>query len=312
MAQYLQSVNQIMSDVLARIDDAVLFGENIDKGSHISGLSRNLRVTGNGRIINVGDCEATHCGLGFGLMMSGVTAVLFAKQLDFMLLGMDHFVNTYNLIRAGCTRGALGAFTVVTVVYDQGLQGPHSSFNALGDMCSMARVPGYTITNAADAEHVLKGQLARPGFRFITLSQRLCGREILDIKALYAAEDSSLFQYSDGDDLTIACFNFSLPQGIELQRMVADRGRSAALFTINQVPSLEVDVLRESVARTGRLVVIDDSKSCNLAGPGVAFESIRGFAASRVAVIRRSVVDFGVSPEVFEPELGNALAEVGL
>ena len=50
-------------------------------------------------MINVGDCEATHIGVGFGLMLNGVHAVLFAKQLDFMLLGMDQLVNTYNFIR---------------------------------------------------------------------------------------------------------------------------------------------------------------------------------------------------------------------
>ncbi len=311
MGSYLATVNQIIADELASLPGLVLYGENIDKGSYISGLTRNLRVSGNGRIINVGDCEETHCGVGFGLMLNGVSSVLFAKQLDFVILGIDHFVNTYNFIRCSRHPATLGAFTIVTVVYDQGLQGPHSSFNALGDICSMARVPGYTITNVGDARSIASTQFARPGFRFVTLSQRLCSREIIDLDVLYPVEDAAVFQYADGEDLTIVCFNFSLPEGLELQRRAAERGKSASLFTVNQVYPADWTSIARSVARTGRLVVLDDSKSVNLLGSTVALETTKGLDA-RVALLHRTDVDFGVSPDAFEVDHDAALAGIGL
>ena len=37
-------------------------------------------------------------GVGFGLMLRSVNSVFFMKQFDFLLLGIDHLVNTYNII----------------------------------------------------------------------------------------------------------------------------------------------------------------------------------------------------------------------
>ena len=311
MSSYLATVNKIIADELAGLPDFVLYGENIDNGSYVSGLTRNLSVSGNGRILNVGDCEATHCGVGFGLMMNGVSSVLFAKQLDFMILGIDHFVNTYNFIRCSCEAAALGAFTIVTVVYDQGLQGPHSSFNALGDICSMARVPGYTIVNIGDTHHIASSQLAQPGFRFLVLRQRLCAQDILDLDILYAAEDASVFQYADGEDLTIVCFNFSLPEGLEIQRRAADRGKSASLFAVNQVYPADWTPISRCVARTGRVIFLDDSKSVSPLASAVALETTRN-SDVQIAFLHRKEVNFSVSPDLFEVDHEAALAELGL
>ncbi len=74
----------------------LLFGENIDTGSRIAGLARGLKVNPAGRILNVGNCELTHIGLGLGMMLDGGNAVVFMKQLDFLLLGIDQMVNTFN------------------------------------------------------------------------------------------------------------------------------------------------------------------------------------------------------------------------
>ena len=47
-------------------------------------------------IINTPNLENTLVGTGFGLMLSGLQAAFFMKQQDFLLLGVDHLVNTYN------------------------------------------------------------------------------------------------------------------------------------------------------------------------------------------------------------------------
>src|ERR1700686_5231319 len=102
MASYITSLSQTLGAECARVPRAVLLGENINNGSRIVGMCRNLVVPDGGRIINVGDCEATHVGVDFGLMLNGINSVLFAKQLDFILLGVDHFVSAFNFIR--CSR----------------------------------------------------------------------------------------------------------------------------------------------------------------------------------------------------------------
>jgi pyruvate/2-oxoglutarate/acetoin dehydrogenase E1 component len=299
MSNYITAVNELIVAATAKLPNAVLYGENIDTGSRISGLSKNLKTPEGGRIINVGDCEATHCGVGFGMMLDGGTAVLFAKQLDFMLLGIDHFVSTYNFIRCR-PRTDLGSFTIITIVCDQGLQGPQSSFNALGDICSLARIDGYTLTNRQDSLHVLTHQLGKPGFRFIALGQRMFGAEVLDLNLVDAAPDSSLFQYSEGDDVTIVCFNFSLSNGVALQQKLAERGFAASLFSANYVTRPNWVRVAGAVARSRKLIVLDDSKSVQTRASGLVCALLSSVGTFRhVVVTRGDAVEFGVSPEEF-------------
>ena len=84
---------------MSKHDELVLFGQNINAGSCLGGLTRNLKVKENSKVINSTNSENTLCGFGFGLLIGGVNSILFMKQLDFLLLGIDHLVNTFNIIR---------------------------------------------------------------------------------------------------------------------------------------------------------------------------------------------------------------------
>lgn len=298
---YINGVNRLIASEVAGIPGVVLYGENVNVGSHISGLTRQLIPGEGGRVMNVGNCELTHCGVGFGLMLGGATAILFAKQLDFMLLGVDQFVSSYNFVRAARDADRLGSFTVISIVCDQGLQGPQSSFNALGDLCSLARVSGYTLTNGADAKQVLGYVLRRPGFRFVCLSQRLFGEEIAEPVILYAAPDLSVFQYTDGADATIVCFNFSLPEGSALAGRLAGRGLAASLFSANYVPSSNWERIKANVQRTRRLVIIDDSKGVSPMSYLLADRARSACPGCQiVTVMRDDHVEPGVCHDKFE------------
>ncbi|OFW11401.1 MAG: hypothetical protein A3H96_00415 [Acidobacteria bacterium RIFCSPLOWO2_02_FULL_67_36] len=312
MPDYITAVNQLIVDHASRMAGAVLYGENIKSGSRISGLTKNLRAPQAGRILNVGNCESTHCGVGFGLMMAGVPAILFVKQLDFMLLGIDHFVSTYNVVRSHPHLDDLGSFTIITIVCDQGWQGPQSSFNALGDLCSLARVPGYSITNAQDTRHVLERQLPSPGFRIIALSQRLFSTEFLEPPLVYAAHDSSVFQYTAGDDVTIACFNFAFPQGQILSDKLAACGITADLFSINAVVNPDWTRIVESVARTKRIVLIDDTKGARTG----CDELLRSLALpvcghDAIVVTRPADIPLGVCPDSLDIDYERLIAQLG-
>lgn len=301
MATYITSINEMLAKEIAEVPHAVFYGENIDTGSRISGLARNFKVADSSLLINAGNCEYTHCGVGFGMMLNGATAVLFVKQLDFMLLGMDHLVSTYQAIRAHRDIRTLGSFTIVVVAYDQGYQGPHSSFNALGDICSMARVPGYTLTNNQDSAYIVRTQLRQPGFRFIALSQRHSPKELLQVDLVHAAKDASVFQYTEGSDATVACFNFTMPEGMLLHRKLQERGVNSSVFSVNNVFPHDWSSIMRSVARTERLVVLDDSKSINLSGYTLLHEAAEAVPGSqRIIVTREAEIDVGVCPDSFD------------
>jgi len=258
---YLQAMNKIISDHVNQMDNTLVYGENLDRGSYISGLSKNL-VAGPTRLIqNIGNCEYTHCGVGFGLMMSGKNAVLFVKQLDFMMLGIDHFVSTYGSIRATKYQQPLGSFTIVTAIYDQGFQGPQSSFRGLGEICSMSGVSGFLLQELSDARKIVAEEISKPGVRFLALSQRRAGEELFETNITDSAQDNSVIQYRSGVDATIACFGYSLKQGKSLANLCTDKSINASLFSFNYVEDADWKIAIQNASQTKKLIIFDDSQS---------------------------------------------------
>ena len=257
---YLQAMNQIISDHVNQMENTLVYGENLDRGSFISGLSKNL-VSGPTRLVkNVGNCEYTHCGVGFGLMISGKNAVLFVKQLDFMMLGIDHFVSTYGSIRATKYQQPLGSFTIVTAIYDQGFQGPQSSFRGLGEICSMSGVSGFLLQELSDARKIVAEEISKPGIRFLALSQRKASEELTEINIVDAAPDNSVIQYRRGSDATIACFGYSLTQGKSLANLGTNKSLNVSLFSFNYVEDAAWNIAIQNALQTKKLIILDDSQ----------------------------------------------------
>ena len=310
-SSYLQSLNKVISDQVNQMENTLVYGENLDRGSYISGLSKNL-IAGPTRLVkNIGNCEYTHCGVGFGLMMSGHNAVLFVKQLDFMMLGIDHFVSTYGQICATNYQKPLGSFTIVTAVYDQGFQGPQSSFRGLNDICSMSGASGFLLQENADAKKVVVAEMSKPGFRFIALSQRMANDEVSETEIISASPDNSVLQFAQGNDATIVCFGYTLVHGKSLISGIRDLGRTASLFTVNYVRDANWGIAILEASRNKKLLIIDDTRgSTSLAFRFLA--DVLEFDRNVVFTIVRNRDDLSttVSEENFEFKSETVIAQV--
>ena len=285
---YLEFINKKIKENVAIHEKLVLFGQNINAGSCLGGLTRGLKVKDNSMIINSTNTENSLCGCGFGLMISSISSIFFMKQLDFLLLGIDHLVNTFNIIRNNHDRISNASFTIFPIIVDNGFQGPQSSHNNFGDFCSIARIQGYTITNKFDAEKIIDSELISPGFRIIGVSQRLFKNEIIEPKnVVFVNEEFSLFQYTEGKDVTIVCYNFSFPQGWEMMHKLKEKGIETALFNVNSPTPINWEKIIESVRKTKKIIVIDDSKSANVNCDGLLAEICGNVSISKKIVIKR-------------------------
>ena len=123
----------------------------------MSGLTKNINFNKQNLIINSSqNSENSLAGLGFGLMLKGISSIFFMKQLDFLLLSIDQIVNTYNIIRMS---EPSASFTIFPITVDSGFEGPQSSLNNLDDFCSIAGVEGFSVTNSADATYIINNYL---------------------------------------------------------------------------------------------------------------------------------------------------------
>jgi len=262
--KYLEHVNALVKKEVAS-HPVIAFGQNITRGSCLGGFTRGIEPKKGGMTINSTNSENTLVGAGFGLMLEGASAIFFMKQLDFLLLGIDQLINTYNNIRSASVPKALGSFTIMPLIVDNGYQGPQSSFNNFADVCTIAKIRGYTVTNKHDARRILSKHMVSRGFRIIAVSQRLFGTELVALpRPLHVGKDDTVFQYSAGSDVTIVSCNFALPEAYRLTQECKKRGMSVAFFNINSPVQFDARRIIESANKTKRLVVLDDSKSDNL------------------------------------------------
>lgn len=297
MPTYLSEMNRLLAERSRQIEGMLHYGENIDKGSCLCGIARGLT----GRVLNVGNCENLHAGLGLGMMLGGASAVLYVKQLDFLLLALDQMVNTWNLMRA-MPVAARGSFTIVVIVCDQGFQGPQSSLNTLSGICSLGRLRGFSPASVAEAEVILGSEIGAPGFRIIALSQRLFSEPAITGEIAARAPDGQWFQLARGGQATIVCFNFSLPQGLELRARLEAEGRQAAVFTVHPCEARDWTAIATHAAGTRRLYLLDDGKEAVSPAHELAHRVLAAEPRCEVRVARRgAAIDFGVGPDRFDP-----------
>ena len=253
--KYIEYLNGLIKEELLRTDNCVIFGQNINAGSCLGGLTRNIKVNENSRIFNSVNAENSLAGFGFGLLMNGCRGVFFMKQLDFLLLSIDHIVNTFNIIRSIKEQYSEGSFTIVATVVDSGFDGPQSSFNNFQDLCNIARVKGFTVSNKTEADYIFTNHLLKPGFRIIALSQRLGKYDIIENEPpIEIIGNGEIFHYKNGKNVTVVSSNFSYPQANKLIETLAQNGFQASYYHLSSGLIEDLGPIIRNVAITKKII----------------------------------------------------------
>ena len=168
--KYNEFVNEKLRELQAENPDLVFYGQNIDTGSCLGGLTKGIKG------LNMPNIENTLCGFGMGLMLGGTSSFYCVKQLDFLFLGMDHLINTWNTLK---TMDLKASFTILTIIVDEPKQGPQSSFIRFEDFCRLLDLEPITLNFREDAEE-LKGK----GFRVIGIRSSFMKKETFGRESL--------------------------------------------------------------------------------------------------------------------------------
>jgi len=307
---YIEYVNLKIRSNISTAGRVVVYGQNVAAGSCVSGLAKGLKAEKNATVLNTINAENTLVGVGLGLLLNGVSSLFVMKQLDFLLLGVDQLVNTSNILR-GMTPKA--SFSIVAAVVDSGYEGPQSCLNSLSDFCALTRISGYTIATKQDADEVFDNRLFEPGIRIICVSQRLLKSEIPDTEAEVKIPQSGIQKHADGHDATIASFNFSFPQARDILMSLRAQGRTASLYNVNTVLADDWTEIMKDAARTGTLLIVDDSRSYNRSSDRLMTAVSQQEKSVRIITVRR---EFGrhwyqPSPDVMTVDMPSLMREIG-
>jgi pyruvate/2-oxoglutarate/acetoin dehydrogenase E1 component len=227
---------------------------------------------GRGRVLDTPVSEAACTGAALGAALCGYRPIVIHPRIDFMLLAVDQIVNQAAKWHHMLGGQACASLTIRGIVNRGGEQGAQHS-QALHSW--FAHVPGLRVVmpaTAADARDLLIASvLCDDPVLYIDdrwlydEREELPPAKVVDLKCVRPA------RRRHGSDLTIVAASYSVRLAQRAAAMLASQKIECDVWDLRVVNPLQVEDIIESVARTGRLCVIDGGwRTCGLAGEIIA------------------------------------------
>jgi len=257
---YIDTLNNKLLKKLSKNKQTICFGQNINTGSSFNGMTKNIDST-NCRIINTQDSENLLTGLGFGMMINKQNSIYFLKQQDFLFLGMDHLVNTLNLIRAQ-KLDKNASYTIFFITTDHGYEGPQSRINKLSNLAELTDLDVFTISTREEMDRIIKNELVKKGIRLISISQRFFKKPVIFFKKNKLIDSTNyLSEYIKlSNKNLIISSNFSISYILENRRNINSKFTLANLSNQN---FRRTKKLIDYLKKFKKIYFISDSKSLN-------------------------------------------------
>lgn len=279
--------------------DARVFvlGQDVQSGAYADVLEE----FGPARIRNTPICETGFYGAGIGAALTGMRPVVEAAFSTFFYSAMDQIVN-----QAAKSRYMFGGQASVPLVircfvaYGVAFAAHHSD----RPWGIFAQVPGLKIivpSTPRDAKGLLKAALrdGNPVLCFDDFS--LMGSQGEVPQDDYTIAIGSADVKRVGSDLTIVALAASVLHSLAAAEILQQEGISAEVVDLRSVAPLDRQTILESVAKTGRLLVVDPApRTCGIAAEVAASVAEAGFAALKAPVARVTAPDV---PVPFSPDL---------
>jgi 2-oxoisovalerate dehydrogenase E1 component len=309
-----QAINAALTDALAARPGMLVFGEDVGRKGGVYGLTRGLAQRfGPARVFDTLLDEQSILGFGLGLGLSGMLPVPEIQYLAYLHNAEDQLRGEAASLRFFSD----GAFTnpmvvrVAGLAYQKGFGGHFHNDNAVG---VLRDIPGLVVavpSRPEDAAPMLRSCLSAAAahgqvsvyLEPIALYHERDLHEPDDRGWLgnYSLEDSvpigSARTHGDGADLTIVTFGNGLRMSLRVARRLADDGIGAQVVDLRWIAPLPWNDIRRAAARTGRVLMVDETRRSGGVGEGVlsmlAESGYRGRLA-RVAS-RDSFVPLGVA-----------------
>jgi acetoin:2,6-dichlorophenolindophenol oxidoreductase subunit beta len=257
--EFRTAIRDALAEELERDPAVVFFGEDVAVAGGVFKATPDLHERfGPGRVFDTPISELALAGAAYGAAVTGLRPVFEVMFGDFMALAMDSLVNqaakfwyisneqgtvplvVRSAVGAGGRFGAIHSQTHGT--WFQGVPGlkiafPSSPAEAKGLLKAAIRDDNPVIFLEHKRLYSVKGPAPEPG-TIIPLGQAGIARE--------------------GDDLTIVSVGKGVPDALAAADALAADGLSAEVVDLRTLRPLDVATVLESVAKTNRLVALEE------------------------------------------------------
>ena len=258
--QFREAICEAMSEEM-RLDQSIyLMGEEVAKYNGAYKASKGmLDEFGEKRIIDTPISELGFSGIGVGSTMTGNRPIIEFMTFNFALVGIDQIINNAAKIR----QMSGGQFPCPIV-----FRGPTGSAGQLAATHSQAfeswyaNCPGLKVivpSNPYDAKGLLKSAIRDNDPVIFMESEQMYGDkgEVPEEEYLLPIGEAEV--KISGKDVTIVSFGKILKEAVKAIDELKKEGIDAELIDLRTIRPLDIDTILESVKKTNRLVILEES-----------------------------------------------------
>ncbi|MCB0600686.1 MAG: pyruvate dehydrogenase complex E1 component subunit beta [Saprospiraceae bacterium] len=255
-----EALGEAMSEEMRRDESVFLMGEEVAEYNGAYKVSKGmLDEFGPKRVIDTPITELGFAGIGVGAAMNGLRPIVEFMTWNFAILAFDQIVNN----AAKTLSQSAGQFNCPVV-----FRGPSGAAGQLAQQHSqtfeswMGNVPGLKVISCidpADSKGLLKSAIRDNDPVCIMESEIMYGHkgEVPDEE--YLVPIGKAVVRRPGTDITLVSFNKMVLVCLDAAEELAKEGISAEVIDLRTIRPLDIATLIESVRKTNRMVVVDES-----------------------------------------------------
>jgi pyruvate dehydrogenase E1 component beta subunit len=294
---YAMAINEAHEQLLASDARVFVIGQGVESpwcvGTTTLGLVARF---GSERVIDTPISEAAVTGAAVGAAMAGMRPIVFHPRMDFMYLAMDQIINHcahWYYMFGGQVNVPVTIRGIVNRGNEQAAQHSQSPF------AMYVHIPGLKVVCPAspyDAKGLLVAAVRDDNPVLY-----------IDDRWLYTLEEEvpdEMFEVplgkgrvrKEGSDVTIVAVSYLVREAMEAADVLSSEGISAEVIDPRTLKPLDIDLIVNSVKKTGRLVVADPDWPCCSFSEHVAY-----LVAAKLFSILKSPVERVTFPDAPVP-----------
>ena len=263
----IEAINLAHAWEMAHDESVVVLGEDVGVNGGVFRATAGLQERfGKDRVQDTPLAEGMIGGMSVGMAVQGLKPVAEIQFMGFIYPAFDQIVNHMSRMRHR-TRGRLTCPMVIRTPHGGGIHAPEHHSEATEAM--LAHVPGMRVvcpTSPARAYGLLLASIRDPDpvvFLEPVRLYRLVKQEVADDGEALPLDVCYILR--EGSDVTIVTWGAMTFETMRAAEQLAKDGISAEVIDLATISPIDRDTILESVAKTGRLVIVHEAaRNCGV------------------------------------------------
>jgi len=253
--RFIDAISEALDAAMKKYDDLVLMGQDIaDYGGVFKITNGFLEKYGAGRVRNTPICESAIVGIGLGLSLKGMKAMVEMQFSDFATCGFNQIVN--NLAKLHYRWGANADVVIRMPCGGSVGAGP---FHSQTNEAWYFKTPGLKIvypSNPADAKGLLLASFADPNPVIFFEHKALYRSMTADVPSdYYTIEIGKANLVTQGIQASIITYGL----GVKWAQEVADKlNLSIDILDLRSLAPLDYEAIELTVKKTNRVLLLHE------------------------------------------------------